>query len=90
MEFLLPLTFEILAFDTFVAGLANAAIQFVVVPLAVRRVVDYVECRSLERLLAGLADETVLVIPPSQATVRRGYRFPLDGLATSFTISFRS
>jgi large-conductance mechanosensitive channel len=43
MEFLLPLTLKVLAFNSFVAGGADAAVEFMVVAFAVWCVVDYVE-----------------------------------------------
>lgn len=89
MKFLLHFALEVLAFDSFVAGGADAAIEFVVVMFAVRCVVNYVEGRGLERFRAGLAHEALLVIASCKASICRRHRPSLDWLPTSFAVSFR-
>ena len=90
MEFLLAFALEILPLDALVASIAYAAVELVVVSLAVWGVVDYVECRSLERFETGFADEAVLVITSCEASVGRGDRFAFDSFTTALAVSFRS
>jgi hypothetical protein len=52
---------EVLSFNATVAARAQRSIGFVIVVLAVRLIVDDIEIRSSERLLAGTAGEALLV-----------------------------
>lgn len=58
------LVLEVLALDSAVAGPAQAAVERVVVVLAVGPVPEHVKRRARERLLAGRAHEARLVVPP--------------------------
>lgn len=58
------LVLEVLALDPAVAGPAQAAVERVVVVLAIGSVPEHVKRRSRERLLAGRAHEARLVVPP--------------------------
>lgn len=69
VELLPALALKVLTLDATVAGRAHAAVQFVVVALAVGRVVDHVEGRGLEGRRARLAHEAVLVVAARQPTV---------------------
>lgn len=76
MVLLGALVLEVLPLDAVAAAAAEAAVELVVVPVAVRLVVEHVERGRREGLLAGRADEAGLVVPPCQPAVRAG-----DGLA---------
>lgn len=65
------LVLEVLPLDAAVAGPAEAAVELVVVLLAVRPVLVHVEGRRAEGLAARRAHEARLVVPPRQAPVGR-------------------
>lgn len=69
VELLSPLRLEILPLNSSVTARADASIQLVVVALAVWRIVNYVESRSLEWFHTGRADEAFLVVPTRQSPV---------------------
>jgi len=71
MEFPLALRFEALPFDAAVAGVADAAVELVVVVLAIWSVVDHIERGGLEGLAARLAHKALLVVASCQASVCR-------------------
>jgi len=71
MEFLFALRLETLPFDAAVAGGANAAVELVVVVLAIWSIVDHIKSRGLEGFAARLALEALLVVPPCQASICR-------------------
>jgi hypothetical protein len=60
---------EVLPFDTAIAPSTDGAVELVVVPLAVRRVVQDIEFCAGEGGLTGLAYETFLVVPSSEPAV---------------------
>lgn len=72
------LVLEVLALDAPSAAPAEAAVQLVVVQLAVRPVVQDVKGRRRERLLAGGADETRFVVAAGEAPVGARDRLALD------------
>lgn len=88
VELLAALALEVRALDAAVAGLAHAAVELVVVSLAVGRVVDHVERRRLEGLRARAAHEALLVVAARQTAVGRGDGFALDGEAATFAVTF--
>ena len=90
MELLLAFAFQVLTFDTFVAGCTNATVKFVIVAFAIWRVIHHVESCCLERFRACLADEALLMVSSSEATIRGRYRLSFDCLAAPFAISLRS
>jgi hypothetical protein len=73
MEFLLALRLQALPFDAAVAGTADAAVELVVVMLAIWSIVDHVKGRSSEGLAARLAHEALFVVASCQAPVCRLY-----------------
>jgi hypothetical protein len=68
MEFPALVRFQVLPFDTPVARLAQGAVQFVVVLLAIGGVVEDVKFCAWEWASAGSADEALLVISACQAS----------------------
>ena len=78
VELLLPVRFQVRPFDAAVATRAQGSVVFVVMPPTVRIVVVDVEIRALERSLAGLARETLLVVAPRQLPVCRADGFAID------------
>lgn len=87
VEFLVPLSLEILPLNSPVAAYADAPIQLVIVALAIRRIVDHVEGCGLEWLGAGGANETFLVVSTSEPPISRRDRFPSDGFAATFAVT---
>ena len=61
--------FEVLAFDSVVAGEAEGAVQFVVMLGAVRMVVKDVEIRSKERGATRVTHKTGFVVTACQSAV---------------------
>lgn len=88
MELLAPLRLQILALDPAVAGGAARVVELVVVPLAVRRVVDHVEGRGGEWGGAGPAHEALLVVPAREPAVGGGDGFARDGLVAALAVAF--
>ena len=88
MELLLQLRLQVLAFDTSVAALAHRAVELVVVPLAVRVVIDNVEVSGLERLLTSFAHEAVFMVAAGETAIGGADRLSLDDLSTTSTFAF--
>lgn len=74
---------EVLAFDAAVAAVAQRAILFVVVLLAIRVVVDDVEVRGGEWLFTRSAGEACFVPSASQASIGCLDGFAFDDLAAA-------
>ena len=68
VKFLPGVCFEVLACNAAVAGIAQRSVEFVVMSLAVRRVLKDVELSCWEGVGAFSADKAMLVVPPSKAT----------------------
>ena len=71
MEFLLPLSFQKLSFNTtstFTTS-TNTIIQPVIVLFTVRSIADDIELGTRKWVLAGSTDETFLVVPACQPSV---------------------
>ena len=88
MELLLHVRLEIFAFDTLVARLAQRTIELMVVACAERVVINDVEIIGGEGLVAGFADEALLVVSTREPTIGRADRLAPDDLATATAISF--
>lgn len=78
------LLLQILPLNPAPAAAAQAAVQLVVVQLAVGAVVEHVEGRRREGRGAGRADEAGLVVAPCQAAVGRRDGLAFDGEVAGF------
>ena len=70
-----------------ITAFAHRAVELVVVPAAVRMVVEHVKVGRLKRFFAGLADEAWPVIVAGQASIRRANRFTDDDLAAASAVA---
>lgn len=90
VEFLTRICFEVLAFNTAVAGVAQGSVELVVMSLAVRRVLEDVELGCGEGVGTFSADKAVLVVPPSKATRRVLDRLSYNGLGATAAVALAS
>lgn len=81
------LIFQVLALDALGTGAAKASVQFVVMPRAVRLVVENVELSGAERFLASSADEASLVVLARESTISRRDTLALDRQAARLAIA---
>lgn len=72
------LVLQVLAFDAHAAAAAEAAVELVVVELAVRSVVDDIEGGGREWLRARRADEACLVVSAGKSPVGARYGLARD------------
>jgi hypothetical protein len=81
------LILEILPLDPATTAAAQAAVELVIVQLAVWLVVKDIERGRREGLAAGGADEARFVVPPCQAAVGAGDGLAFDGEPAGFAVA---
>jgi hypothetical protein len=83
----LELILEVLSLDALLAAAAEAAVQLVVVLLAVGLIVEHVELSRAEGLCARCADEAGLVVFSGQPSICGRDALARDGLPAGFAVA---
>lgn len=81
------LVLHVLAFNAVPATAAEAAVELVVMNLAIGLVVENVELGGSERLRAGGANKARLVILAREAPIGRGYALTVDGQSARLAVA---